>query len=66
MLPSFDYQPLGRVLFETGALARLEAQVALPALFARFPNLKLADPDAPPRWRSLPFFRGLQDLFVAV
>src|SRR6516162_4754871 len=23
MLPSFDYQPLGRVLFETGALARL-------------------------------------------
>jgi alcohol dehydrogenase len=25
MLPSFDYQPLGRVLFETGALARLGA-----------------------------------------
>lgn len=47
-------------------LARLEAQVALPAFFARFPNLKLADPDAPPRWRSLPFFRGLQELVVTV
>jgi cytochrome P450 len=45
-------------------LARLEAQVALPAFFARFPNLKLADPDTPPRWRSLPFFRGLQELIV--
>ena len=47
-------------------LARLEAQVALPALFARFPDLKLAQPDAPPRWRSLPFFRGLQELPVIV
>lgn len=45
-------------------LARLEAQVALPAFFVRFPNLKLADPDASPRWRSLPFFRGLQELIV--
>jgi cytochrome P450 len=45
-------------------LARLEAQVALPALFERFPNLRLADPDAPPCWRSLPFFRGLQELVV--
>jgi hypothetical protein len=45
-------------------LARLEAQVALPAFFARFPNLRLADPDTPPRWRSLPFFRGLQELLV--
>ncbi len=45
-------------------LARLEAQVALPAFFARFPNLRLADPDALPEWRSLPFFRGLQRLDV--
>jgi cytochrome P450 len=45
-------------------LARLEAQVALPAFFERFPNLRLADPDAPPRWRSLPFFRGLEELIV--
>jgi cytochrome P450 len=47
-------------------LARLEAQVALPAFFARFPQLKLVDPDAPPRWRSLPFFRGLQELPVTI
>jgi cytochrome P450 len=45
-------------------LARLEAQVALGRLFARFPNLRLADPDAPPQWRTLPFFRGLERLDV--
>lgn len=45
-------------------LARLEAQVALPAFFDRFPNLRLAEPDAPPGWRTLPFFRGLQELIV--
>jgi cytochrome P450 len=45
-------------------LARLEAQVALGRLFARFPDLRLADPDAPPVWRTLPFFRGLQHLRV--
>lgn len=47
-------------------LARLEAQVALPAFFDRFPNLRLADPDAKPQWRNLPFFRGLKELRVAV
>nr|BFF19603.1 hypothetical protein GCM10025730_31240 [Promicromonospora thailandica] len=26
-------------------LARLEAEIALPALFERFPGLRLADPD---------------------
>jgi hypothetical protein len=46
-------------------LARLEAQVALPALFAKFPALRLARPGEPPRWRSLPFFRGLETLVVA-
>lgn len=45
-------------------LARLEAQVALSKLFARFPNLRLADPDAAPQWRALPFFRGLETLPV--
>jgi cytochrome P450 len=45
-------------------LARLEAQVALARLFARFPNLRLADPDAAPVWRTLPFFRGLERLEV--
>jgi hypothetical protein len=46
-------------------LARLEAQVALLKLFERFPNLRFADPDAPPAWRSLPFFRGLERLELA-
>jgi cytochrome P450 len=43
-------------------LARLEAQVALLRLVERFPELRLADPDAPPVWRTLPFFRGLERL----
>ena len=43
-------------------LARLEAQVALRRLFERFPNLQFADPTAPPEWRKLPFFRGLERL----
>jgi hypothetical protein len=43
-------------------LARLEAQVALLRLFERFPNLRLANPDAAPQWRMLPFFRGLETL----
>jgi len=47
-------------------LARLEAQVALARLFERFPTLRLADPDAPPVWRTLPFFRGLERLDVLV
>ena len=45
-------------------LARLEAQVALLKLFERFPNLRLADPEAAPQWRSLPFFRGLETLML--
>jgi cytochrome P450 len=47
-------------------LARLEAQVALVRLFERFPDLRLAEPDAAPEWRTLPFFRGLERLQVRV
>ncbi|MGI8841617.1 MAG: cytochrome P450 [Caulobacteraceae bacterium] len=47
-------------------LARLEAQVALARLFERFPRLRLAEPDAVPAWRSMPFFRGLERLEVLV
>ncbi len=43
-------------------LARLEAQVALVRLFERLPALRFADPAAPPEWRKLPFFRGLERL----
>ena len=45
-------------------LARLEAQVAVAAIFARFPNLRLADPGAAPKWRELDFLRGLAELAV--
>jgi len=45
-------------------LARLEAQVALLTLFERFPKLRLAQPDARPQWRAMPFFRGLKELIV--
>ncbi len=47
-------------------LARLEAQVALGRLLTRFPNLRLADPEAPPAWRPLPFFRGLERLEMRI
>ena len=47
-------------------LARLEAQVAILSFFQRFPNARLADPHTKPQWRSLPFFRGLQELKVVV
>lgn len=45
-------------------LARLEAQVAIMKMLQRFPHLRLADPDAPPQWRTLPFFHGLERLDV--
>jgi len=47
-------------------LARMEAHVALTSFFAAFPNVRIADPDAKPQWRSMPFFRGLKELTVRV
>jgi hypothetical protein len=44
------------------ALARLEARITLPALFARFPGLRLAAQEF--RYRPLPGFRGLEALIV--
>lgn len=43
-------------------LARIEAAAAFNELFARFPNLRLAPQQL--TWRSLPFFRGLEALWV--
>ncbi len=43
-------------------LARIEAQSAFLGLFRRFPDLALVE--TAPRWRSLPFFRGLERLEV--
>lgn len=45
-------------------LARMEARHLLSRLFARLPALRLHDPDAPPQWRRLPGFRGLERLMV--
>jgi hypothetical protein len=43
-------------------LARIEAAAAFRELFYRFPKLRLAE--QPLTWRSLPFFRGLESLWV--
>jgi cytochrome P450 len=45
-------------------LARLEAQVAVPALLRRAPNLRRADPGAPVAWRGSAIVRGLRSLPV--
>ena len=47
-------------------LARMEAQIALLSFFARYPDVRLADPAMKPQWRNTPFFRGLAELKVAV
>jgi cytochrome P450 len=44
-------------------LARIEAKQAFVRLFQRFPDLKLARSE-PPTWRALPFFRGMEALWV--
>jgi cytochrome P450 PksS len=46
-------------------LARLEGRIALGSLF-RFPNLRLAEPDAPTRWRRALVFRGPERLPLLV
>ncbi len=43
-------------------LARIEAAATFRELFTRFPNLRLADQTL--TWRSLPFFRGLESLWM--
>jgi cytochrome P450 len=45
------------------ALSRREAQVALPALVARFPRIRLA---GKPAWRNTIVLRGLESLPVAI
>jgi cytochrome P450 len=44
------------------SMARVQAQVALPALFARFPEMRVKD--VPLVWEQQPAFRGLQSLPV--
>lgn len=45
-------------------LARLEAQVAVPALLRRAPRLRRPDPGAPLAWRGTAVVRGLASLPV--
>ncbi|HEX8905495.1 MAG TPA: cytochrome P450, partial [Longimicrobiaceae bacterium] len=45
-------------------LARLEAQIAIPALLERAPGLRLAVPSEALRWRKHVFLRGLRELPV--
>ncbi len=45
-------------------LARMEAQIAIASLLARFPKIRLADPAEPPHYKMVPGFRGLTELSV--
>ena len=45
-------------------LARMEAEVALGALFARFPEISLARPPRELRWRPVSLMNGLESLPV--
>jgi cytochrome P450 PksS len=45
-------------------LARLEGQIAIPTLFRRLPQLRLAVPAERLRWRATPILRGLESLPV--
>lgn len=47
-------------------LARMEARHLLSRLFARYPRLRFADPAAPPEFRRLPGFRGLERMNVRI
>jgi pimeloyl-[acyl-carrier protein] synthase len=46
------------------SLARLEAQIAIAAMVARYPNMQLAGDE--PGWRSMGRFRGLTSLRIRI
>lgn len=48
------------------ALARLEAMIVFGAMFARFPQLRLADPAAEVQYKGSYFLRGLAALKLAI
>ena len=47
-------------------LARLEGQIALPAVLKRWPRIELAAPEARLEWLNSMVFRGMQSLPLAV
>ena len=56
----------GGLHFCLGApLARAEAQIGIPLLFERFPNLRL-DPDHEVVRKAVPVFHGLEALWVRI
>jgi len=59
-----DHASLGRdIHFRLGAgLAWLEGAVAIAAMLERIPNLRLADPHAPARYRAAYFIRSIEAL----
>jgi hypothetical protein len=54
----------GRHLCLGAPLARMETQIAINSLIARFPGIRLADPTATPNYKYVPGFHGLADLHV--
>jgi cytochrome P450 len=69
--PDLSRDTSGHVAFGHGVhyclgapLARMEAEVALGALFARFPGLLLAIPPEELRWRPVSLMNGLESLPV--
>jgi pimeloyl-[acyl-carrier protein] synthase len=62
-------EPQGHLAFGEGIhyclgapLARMEGAISIAALLEHFPNLRLADPDAPRKYKGSYFLRGLADL----
>jgi cytochrome P450 PksS len=47
-------------------LARLEGAIAIGAALARFPRLRIADPDRPLHYKGSYFLRGLAELRMAI
>ena len=47
-------------------LARLEGEIAIASMLARFPKLRLSNPDAPPQYRGSYLLRGLKALPIAI
>ncbi|PVY96908.1 cytochrome P450 [Actinomycetospora cinnamomea] len=69
--PDLTRSPNPHLAFGKGAhyclgapLARLEAQIAIPALLRRAPDLRRTDPAAPVAWRGGAIVRGLESLPV--
>ena len=65
--PWLHYAAAAAGLVLTGGSARMEGAIAINALLARFPNLRLAIQPQDVRWRpSIAGFRGLIELPVAL